>query len=100
MTKRSLLETTTKQLNVRTNFYDKGVLDMSITNVKPITRCPNCLTHGVVRRKEKSKVAMECPECGVEWKTDSLICTDCGEPNGYVIEGPCMACYAQKYKSS
>ncbi len=73
---------------------------MTLVNVKPVTRCSKCLTHGVVRRKEKKLVAMECPECKNQWKTYSKFCKDCGEPNGYVVEGPCMGCYAQKYKSS
>lgn len=73
---------------------------MSNTNIRSATRCPKCLNQGNVRRKEKSIVAMECPECSTEWKTYSKICGDCGNPNGYVVEGPCMECYAQKYKSS
>lgn len=75
---------------------------MSITNVKSMTRCPKCLNHGVVQRKEKELVAMECPEqdCKQKWKTYSQTCPHCLKPNGYAVKGPCMACYSLRYKSS
>jgi len=73
---------------------------MTNSNIKPVTRCPKCLAAGVVHRKEKTLVSLECPECSHRWKTYSKICKDCGKPNGYVVEGPCMECYAQHYKTS
>ncbi|KQL17657.1 hypothetical protein AN957_02865 [Cytobacillus solani] len=73
---------------------------MSITNVKSVTKCQKCSTQGVVRRKEKLLVAMECPECKNEWKTYSKFCKECGEPNGYAVEGTCMDCYTVKHRSS
>lgn len=75
---------------------------MSINNVKPVSRCPKCLTKGMVLRKNNELLDMRCQdeECKNEWTTHSLKCKECGNPNGYVVPGPCMECYQLKYRSS
>lgn len=75
---------------------------MSIQNVQPVSNCPKCRKQGLVIEKNNKLLDMLCQddECNFEWKTHSLECKDCGEPSGYVVPGPCMKCYKEKYASA
>ncbi len=69
-------------------------------NVKPVTKCPQCQEIGVVVGHTRSLIKLECPSCTQTWNTLSKLCRDCGKPNWYFVDGPCIKCYSEMYKSS
>lgn len=75
---------------------------MTIQNVKPVLKCPQCSTQGYLLAPAGKLVLMECDDtkCGYQWHTMAKVCPECKKPNGYFIDGPCRKCYAEKYMSS
>lgn len=70
-----------------------------MNNVKSVVNCPHCGSLGDIRRKEDKLLVLECDPCNYRWKTYSKTCKDCGKPNGYFVEGPCMKCYSLKHNA-
>lgn len=70
---------------------------MCIKNVKPVTRCPKCQANGTVINHRDNILVLECKPCNQRWKTFSKTCRDCGKPNYYYVEGPCVKCYSLKH---
>lgn len=72
---------------------------MSITNVKPVTRCPKCLAKGTVIGHRNNLLLLECRDCNQRWNTYSKTCNICGKPNYFYVEGPCVKCYSEKHSA-
>lgn len=72
---------------------------MDIKNVKPATRCPQCRAKGTVISHRNDILLLECRDCNRRWNTYSKTCRDCGKPNYYYVEGPCVKCYSLKHNA-
>jgi len=46
----------------------------------------------------QTDLCMQCPKCRANWYTQSGICPDCGNPNKYLSDGPCVECYKDRKK--
>lgn len=73
---------------------------MTVQNVRPVETCLKCKGKGYVVAPNKDLILMECDDCTFQWFTQSKICPDCQQANGFFVDGPCRKCYKERYCSS
>jgi hypothetical protein len=59
--------------------------------------CPYCGAAGIVSSMHNQRdLCMCCSKCKERWYSRSGTCPECGKPNKYISNSPCIKCYEKR----